>query len=1076
MSASPDTHLRNANTDSASTPESTQHSRGRASARRGRGLRGRGRGRGRRGGRAGRSNASASSTFMEGWRVQSVQEPEIVMDSDFTKKVLSERARLFCRAALGRMDTELRATQLQPCRSSFVVLFCDSLVRQCTLWTNEKIVMTDSSQRAITRADMYSFLAIFFFSQCSGLSVEKTVEVMQRMDCPVPPLTLVRYLSSNILAYSFTGRGDGGEGVWSSQRDQTVSLSLLETTAFRTSLKLFLSPSFTFGTLDDDLYGTRANDNQVKMLSARKADKEGHCVDAIADALFRITFMVRFRRRGESQTENVEKLINSIVDERGESSLSGFVVTADRGYGKISMIPSLATRGVGFVFIMPQHLIRCHPFVARSHFQPDRDDVEDNESGNESDVSPSRIDHEAVSGVQFDRGTAFVIDDHPQLGLCCKYAQKTFKDPGKDLNVRVTAAAVRERGTNKFAKTLRFMYALPKCLSDLINCWVAVPKAASTAGLLFSRRQGDPSLTVPSDTSVDTRDVLQRHCLSNTAILTVDQRCSDWFILRQFRVTGTMSGRLLMRDPELLHRLGMQVSELPDRSVSESFEDLAKGWISSARSTEAMMRGTATESAALASIRKKDFVKGVLPCGMFGDNDQPWLACSPDGVALIDTQRTSFRSDGLTGESLHVCSVEIKTSVADSFLSHTIQNASVDLFCVEVGTPQFVNRIPQHHVGQIIQQLAVLHTQYGLYVTCSETALLSCTLIHCSESILLRARSILHTMGSRLLPWAYEPEPSLPQFVTGRTKTILKSILPMWRATDQHVKDNNPFVPLKLLKHGTQSFYSKTKGGVDGSAQARAMLRSPSASFKWEQKIVGQTFKTLFVNAFIAYRMHERRDVIEDPMRFQDIHSFRRCLNKVESLSDFCLEACSDLLRFAHSLQSSTENTHEDETFELVVGSEAHRLKLLAKSWKRNRLRLFNSTDGTKLRLHVPEHYQKQVRVVQWCSLCGMNVQTHNRFRGHRSAFKCTVCAVHLCVRTHDGFRRSCWDIWHSTKRLQPRQTNSSRFPSRQSSQGSSDGAGSSQEEPSQTGQAGTRRASSSSDGRPRRSIRLRQG
>jgi hypothetical protein len=33
-----------------------------------------------------------------------------------------------------------------------------------------------------------------------------------------------------------------------------------------------------------------ATDNQVKTLSARNADREGHCADAIADALFRITF------------------------------------------------------------------------------------------------------------------------------------------------------------------------------------------------------------------------------------------------------------------------------------------------------------------------------------------------------------------------------------------------------------------------------------------------------------------------------------------------------------------------------------------------------------------------------------------------------------------------------------------------------------------------------------------------------------------------------------------------------------------------------------------------------------------
>ena len=61
---------------------------------------------------------------------------------------------------------------------------------------------------------------------------------------------------------------------------------------------MFVSPVYTLATLDDNVYGSRAVDNQVKTLNSRKADREGHAADAIADALFRITIMVRFRRRG----------------------------------------------------------------------------------------------------------------------------------------------------------------------------------------------------------------------------------------------------------------------------------------------------------------------------------------------------------------------------------------------------------------------------------------------------------------------------------------------------------------------------------------------------------------------------------------------------------------------------------------------------------------------------------------------------------------------------------------------------------------------------------------------------------
>ena len=63
---------------------------------------------------------------------------------------------------------------------------------------------------------------------------------------------------------------------------------------------VFINPVHTLATLDDDLCGTRAGDNQVKSLSIRKADREGHTADAIVDALFRVKLIVRFRRRGKA--------------------------------------------------------------------------------------------------------------------------------------------------------------------------------------------------------------------------------------------------------------------------------------------------------------------------------------------------------------------------------------------------------------------------------------------------------------------------------------------------------------------------------------------------------------------------------------------------------------------------------------------------------------------------------------------------------------------------------------------------------------------------------------------------------
>lgn len=55
-----------------------------------------------------------------------------------------------------------------------------------------------------------------------------------------------------------------------------------------------LTLNFTIVTLDDDLYGTQAKDNQVKTLSSRKAEKEGNSDVVICDVVFQKALGVRF--------------------------------------------------------------------------------------------------------------------------------------------------------------------------------------------------------------------------------------------------------------------------------------------------------------------------------------------------------------------------------------------------------------------------------------------------------------------------------------------------------------------------------------------------------------------------------------------------------------------------------------------------------------------------------------------------------------------------------------------------------------------------------------------------------------
>ena len=204
-------------------------------------------------------------------------------------------------------------------------------------------------------------------------------------------------------------------------------------------------------TLDDDLYGTRAADNQVKNLSSRKANREGHSADVTAYALFRIIMALRFRRRGETVVDPVRKLVSTLTEGRGEQALGGFTIKADRGYGKESILKCLMESGIGSMLIMPEHIVRAHPFVGKSFLDPLRYDVEEDDegmtdavialgSGNSSNAHTNgnnengirENEAQEVSGDQEgqgsssvlpptrnDRRRAFIVDDSPGLGPAC---------------------------------------------------------------------------------------------------------------------------------------------------------------------------------------------------------------------------------------------------------------------------------------------------------------------------------------------------------------------------------------------------------------------------------------------------------------------------------------------------------------------------------------------------------------------------------------------------------------------------------------------------------------------------------
>lgn len=82
----------------------------------------------------------------------------------------------------------------------------------------------------------------------------------------------------------------------------------------------------------------------------------------------------------------------------------------------------------------------------------------------------------------------FIIDDDLHMGPGVIFATKTVAGSKKSIGTcQVTAVAIREKETDHFSKVLRFTYAVPGELQQVLNTWIAVLKSiCSTSKTLFS--------------------------------------------------------------------------------------------------------------------------------------------------------------------------------------------------------------------------------------------------------------------------------------------------------------------------------------------------------------------------------------------------------------------------------------------------------------------------------------------------------------------------------------------------------------------------------------------------------------
>lgn len=131
---------------------------------------------------------------------------------------------------------------------------------------------------------------------------------------------------------------------------------------------------------------------------------------------------------------------------------------------------SLFSRGINCILVIPDHVVKCHPFIRRYFLDVSRNEENDGEGdscGTDEDVDDDASSTEQtisrIATATADRRRAFVADDRAddraEAEPTANYATKTSKvnSDGVSQKTAVADLAVQEHGTVRNRKTIRFL-------------------------------------------------------------------------------------------------------------------------------------------------------------------------------------------------------------------------------------------------------------------------------------------------------------------------------------------------------------------------------------------------------------------------------------------------------------------------------------------------------------------------------------------------------------------------------------------------------------------------------------------
>lgn len=200
----------------------------------------------------------------------------------------------------------------------------------------------------------------------------------------------------------------------------------------------------------------------------------------------------------------------------------------------------------------------------------------------------------------------------------------------------VYATATREvfdhEAESKFV--LFFMSGVMNGMDNKDSTWIAIKKTcAILVNTLFLDIGGDTPRAL-SDIEAE----LLQHCAPRT----ISQQYADWFLMRCFRITGTMADKF-----------AQQNLEITVEQLQQWFKIGHQSWFKRTKSSQGMKEGTLNEVPISVALNLEPMVKDFYDIDLMQCKNAPFFAVLPDGVVALECEAWN----------VYPC-VEIKTRIA----------------------------------------------------------------------------------------------------------------------------------------------------------------------------------------------------------------------------------------------------------------------------------------------------------------------------------------------------------------------------------------------------------------------------